>query len=322
MMNFIYYYMFLIVGLVPEVFGVRVTLESGRTGEIPVEVTQGEPKTLQCNYQATSGNGETQINWLYDHDSSTTSQQHIVFNAKVVEGKQDQYSFVNPASLQIKSATKDLAGFYSCAVTIVNDVPSLDSGTYNLTVNVPPSKPSCQFTSDYALTIGFNAEFRCYSSEGIPSPQYTWVKDGRDLPVNGQNVEIYKNTSYSYNKDTGTMMFSKVVPGDAGVYFCKSTNKVGEEMCTAVTITTKDQDVGMIVGIVFGVIFGLLLIGVLVWWTWRKGYCDGITNKDEMDDIEDDGSNDIMLDGNGPAVHKPPSEYNGSTGKQEASMMI
>ena len=37
-----------------------------------------------------------------------------------------------------------------------------------------------------------------------------------------------------------------------------------------------EEDIGAIVGIVFGCIFGALLLGVLVWWTWRKGYCDGM----------------------------------------------
>lgn len=31
---------------------------------------------------------------------------------------------------------------------------------------VPPSKPSCQFPSDHAITLGFSTEFRCYSAEG------------------------------------------------------------------------------------------------------------------------------------------------------------
>jgi len=43
-------------------------------------------------------------------------------------------------------------------------------------------------------------------------------------------------------------------------------------------VFVESQDVGAIIGIVFGVIFGVLLIGILVWWTWRKGYCDSELN--------------------------------------------
>ena len=43
-----------------------------------------------------------------------------------------------------------------------------------------------------------------------------------------------------------------------------------------VLLCLAEEDIGAIVGIVFGCVFGALLIGILIWWTWRKGYCSGM----------------------------------------------
>ena len=36
-----------------------------------------------------------------------------------------------------------------------------------------------------------------------------------------------------------------------------------------------EEDVCAIIGIVFGCFFSVILIAMLVWWTWKCGYCDG-----------------------------------------------
>ncbi|XP_002124612.3 junctional adhesion molecule 3B-like isoform X1 [Ciona intestinalis] len=292
--------------------GVRVTLLNGAASPLPIEVTLGNPITLACSFQPESGTAaDSRLEWLYSTNmvGTSTSGQNIVLDGIIQPNfNNGRFSIVNPSSLQISESIITDTGSYTCLVTLPHDTPSKGSGTYHLTVNVPPSPPQCQYTSDHALTIGFAAEFRCSSIEGVPTPTYTWFKNGRQLPLSAQDDITYKNASFSYSVTTGVLKFSKVTTGDAGTYYCSSSNKIATESCLPTVITTKNQDVGMIVGIVFGVLFGLILIGVLVWWTWRKGYCDGLSKEDDPDEIEDDGSNDIMLDTNGPTVHKPPSE--------------
>uniref|UniRef100_H2YAI4 Ig-like domain-containing protein n=1 Tax=Ciona savignyi TaxID=51511 RepID=H2YAI4_CIOSA len=305
--------------------GVTVTLLNGQPSPVVTQVTYQNPIILPCSFQAQTGStNDFRFEWIYNPiiGGGSNSGQNIVLDNKVLTDYTTRFSLVSPANLQINSAAKTDTGSYTCLVTLPHDSPSKGSGTYHLTVQVPPSTPQCTYTSDHALTIGFSAEFRCNSIEGVPAPTYSWYKNGRKLPLNGQDDINYKNTSYSYSETTGILKFSKVTVADAGAYYCAAANVLETKTCEPATmITTKNQDVGMIVGIVFGVIFGLLLIGVLVWWTWRKGYCDGFSKTDDADEIDDDGSNDVMLDTNGPIVNKPPSEA-GSTRKQNPSMII
>nr|CAB3257675.1 junctional adhesion molecule C-like [Phallusia mammillata] len=324
-------FLIVVVLAAQAVLSVRVTLEGGATVEVNKQVLEGTSPTLQCSFSLTQGGDQAsaapydpKVEWRYSPTADVASSQHIVYDGALVDQfANGQFAFEGPSSLTINTVNRDNKGFYICTVTVINDSPSQAGGVYNLTVLVPPSMPVCSYPSDQAITIGFSEEFYCQSNEGVPHPTYTWWKNGASLPeMNAQENPMWANTSFSYSSMSGTLTFSKVVPGDAGTYYCVSQNSVGEEQCQAFTIVTKTQDVGLIVGIVFAVIFGVLLIAVLVWWTWRKGYCDNVFGKSEPEEVEDDGSNDIMLDGNGPMVHKPASVTNGSTGKQEASMMI
>lgn len=296
-------------------------------GDGQISVQQGNSILLQCNYAATGGSmdsSQTNVEWVFRKDPASTAGDNIVSNGQVMLNFQDQFSFQAPASLRLNNADyKTNAGVYDCIVTNPTNSPSKDQKSITVTVTVPPSIPHCGFTSDLALTLGFRQTFTCNSMEGIPAPTYRWNKDGAFLPSTYTMSPVYANTSFSVDSNTGDITFAKVSKGDAGVYFCEARNTLGAQSCTAVKITIKEQDVGLIVGIVFMVIFIILLLLVLAWWTRKKGYCSDFYDKEEDFTLDDDGSNDVMLDGHGPIVTKAPSDISSINGKkQEASMMI
>ena len=296
-------------------------------GDGQVSVQQGNSVLLQCNYSPTGGSmvpAQTNVEWLFRKDASSTAGDNIVSNGAVMPSFTSQYVFVAPASLRLNNADyKTNAGVYDCIVTNPTNSPSKDQKSITLTVTVPPSVPHCGFTSDLALTLGFRQTFTCNSMEGIPAPTYVWYKDGRALPSAYTMNPLYANTSFSVDSVSGDITFAQVTKGDAGTYYCEASNSLGAQACPAVKITIKEQDVGMIVGIVFMVIFIILLLLVLAWWTRKKGYCSDFYDKEEDFTLDDDGSNDVMLDGHGPIVTKAPSDISSINGKkQEASMMI
>jgi len=46
---------------------------------------------------------------------------------------------------------------------------------------------------------------------GIPSPTYTWFKDGFPLPAVPSSDPKYQNTSYSYDHNTGVLVFAVII---------------------------------------------------------------------------------------------------------------
>lgn len=302
---------------------IQVTLVSPFTRNIE----QGTNQVLQCSYSATGGsidNSQTNVEWLFRKDAASTAGDNIVVNGQVQAAFASQFTFQAPSSLLLSNADYRInAGVYDCIVTNPSNSPSKDQKSYTVVVQIRPSTPMCGFTSDYALTLGFRQTFSCHSMEGIPAPTYTWFKNGRALPASYTQSPIYSNASFTVDSASGDLTFSQVTKGDAGEYYCQASNSLGEAACQPAKITIKEQDVGMIVGIVFGIIFLLLLLLVLAWWTRKKGYCSGFYDKDDDFTLDDDGSNDVMLDGHGPIVTKAPSDISSVTGKkQEASMMI
>lgn len=263
--------------LVQATFGVDVTLEGGQRELAVKKAEVGSSVTLGCSATPSQTSGEPSLEWTYDTVQSSAGT-HIFYQGKIVDGMSDRFSLQNPYSLVISKLQATDTGFYNCRVVIPGDVPSVDSGTYNFTVLVPPSEQiSCGFPSDLKITVGHTTEFHCREqvAQAVPAPTYIWYKNGIPLPTTSVGNPLYANSSFSYSQITGILKFSEVTVGDQGRYQCEAKNEVGTSKCNEAEITTKEQDIGAIVGIVFAVIFALLLIGVLVWWTWKKGYCDG-----------------------------------------------
>ncbi|XP_039247611.2 junctional adhesion molecule C-like isoform X1 [Styela clava] len=308
--------------LIQATFGVRVSLENGQTGTAIKTEVRGQSVLLKCSATASVQSGEPSLEWLYSTVPNSAGT-HIYYQNKIVDGLADRFTLENPYSIVIKDLVSADTGFYTCRVVIPGDNPSVGSGMYNFTVYVPPHPQiSCGFPSDLKITVGHQASFHCREqvAQAVPAPVYTWYKNGIPMPLAPGNDPRFSNSSFTYSSETGILTFSSVKAGDAGTYQCEAKNAVGSEKCNAAEITTKEQDIGAIVGIVFAVIFALLLIGVLVWWTWKKGYCDGWFDEKDHDeeDAPDDGANDIMLDGAGPLVTKEPSEWSNGTSNKNS----
>lgn len=61
-----------------------------------------------------------------------------------------------------------------------------------------------------------------------------------------------------------TLFLQKVVPGDAGTYYCVATNKVGNEQCMAVDIVTSKKIDCVFFKFICVFFFKLYLLGLLI----------------------------------------------------------
>jgi len=291
---------------------IKVTLENGVTGPLEKDLKFGHPFLLAC--AVSENQSPYEVSWTYSKDVSGTSSSYLIKDGSSVNNR---FTFIAPASLQFLNTSKTDSGKYKCSAS---DTKSLAEGEYIITIVYPPSKPLCAYPSDLMLTRGFQQEIKCASAEGVPSPIYTWYKNGIPLPTDSSEDNRFANTSFSYDKSIGTLRLLEVNDADAGQYYCNSSNSQGWSSCRTVNLTIKNQNVGQIVGIVFGVLIGILIICVIIWWLYRRGFCTGDDDTDNDIYNMDQEGNDVMLDGDGPHITKAPSDI-GSV-RPESSLMI
>nr|DBA16608.1 TPA: hypothetical protein GDO54_003986 [Pyxicephalus adspersus] len=187
------------------------------------------------------------------------------------------------------------AGRYTCTVNVKNDDISSSSniGVVNVTILVPPSKPTCRMNgSPY---IGANVTLSCWSSLGQPTPYYSWIKKA------STNVVFFPPAHDSLK---GTLTLTNLTSEHSGTYMCTSKNGAGAAECTIAMDVTSASRVAIIVGAVVGSIVGLcclaILITVLIYLYRRQ-------KKEAQDEME----NDIKEDAAAPKT-LPWAKANGS----------
>ncbi|KAM6217241.1 junctional adhesion molecule A [Rhynchocyon petersi] len=228
-----------------------------------VRAPENSPATLQCSY---SGFSSPRVEWKFVQGDTTSL---VCYNNKITASYEGRVLF-SPNGITFHSVTRKDNGKYTCMV-------SQDGGnnygevTVELIVLVPPSKPKVNIPS--SATIGSRVVLTCSEQDGSPPSQYSWFRDGVQIPKEPKSSRAFSNSSYTLNQDTGELIFDPVSAFDTGAYSCQAENGYGSPMKSdAVRMEAAELNVG---GIVAAVLVTLILLGVLIfgiWFAYSRGY--------------------------------------------------
>ncbi|XP_044582352.1 protogenin-like isoform X2 [Cotesia glomerata] len=170
-------------------------------------LVKGSNLSLVC---AVSGNPLLFLKWsLVPHrsDGANSAQSRILFN-----------STTGISVLELKNVSIFHAGTYLCSLeNAASGVMEIQNITVDVTV--PPTfikKPSNQNCPN-----GKTARFEC-QAEGVPTPKIYWLKDAKNITING------RKTIYIKENNKVELAISATVPSDSGDYQCVAVNSAGE----------------------------------------------------------------------------------------------
>lgn len=230
-----------------------------------VRVKENEGTDLTCSYSADFGSNP-RVEWKFK--DLKDSQTYVVFDGKPTTPYSSRVTMYG-SNLRFSKVTRKDSGVYDCEVSGSNS--QFGEVRVRLTVLVPPSVPVCRVPT--SVTTGKTALLSCHDSDGSPPPQYKWYKDGVLLPPEPSKISGFKNATYKLNTINGNLEFPVTTKGDMGLYSCEAFNDAGPpKRCKALKMDVRDLNTG---GIVAGVIVALLLVGLLglgIWYAYRKGY--------------------------------------------------
>ncbi|XP_004443714.1 PREDICTED: junctional adhesion molecule A [Ceratotherium simum simum] len=233
------------------------------TSEPEVKIAENKSAKLPCSY---SGFSSPRVEWKFAQGDTTSL---VCYNNKITGSYEDRVTF-SPSGISFQSVTRKDTGTYTC---MVSDEGGNTYGevSIQLTVLVPPSKPTVSIPS--SATIGNRAVLTCSESDGSPPSEYTWYRDGVQMPTEPKNNRAFINSSYTLNQKTGELVFDPVSASDTGEYSCQAQNGYGTPMRSdAVRMDAVELNVG---GIVAAVLVTLILLGFLIfgiWFAYSRGY--------------------------------------------------
>ncbi|XP_075046502.1 endothelial cell-selective adhesion molecule [Mixophyes fleayi] len=255
-----------------------------------VTAVQGQGITLLVWYSSSSED-KPYITWYIQRAQTEQVQilKYIDGEIDVASDFKDRLSFAHqmPAkdiSIIINRTQATDSGQYRCYVNVRNDnsVGSGNIGVINVSIQVPPSKPTCQIHGN--SYIGANVTLSCKSSSGDPVPNYSWIKKA------SVNVVYFPPALDSVK---GTLTLTNLTSDNTGTYVCTSKNIAGVAECNITMEVTSSSRTAIIVGAVVGTIVGLcclaLLCAVLVY-LYRR----------EIKESQDEVENDIKEDAPAP----------------------
>ncbi|XP_010176901.1 PREDICTED: hemicentin-2, partial [Mesitornis unicolor] len=115
--------------------------------------------------------------------------------------------------LRIFQAQVSDAGLYTC---IASSRAGVADRSFVLQIRVPPVLESPESSEEQMVAEGSNVTFTCEAT-GSPTPEVTWLKDGKPLARQGNWVP-----------GSPRLNLVAVGPDNAGVYSCLAANEVGE----------------------------------------------------------------------------------------------
>ncbi|XP_007890214.1 junctional adhesion molecule A [Callorhinchus milii] len=235
------------------------------TANSVVRSQPGKSLELSCTY--TADFDSPRIEWKRsDLQGSTTL---IYYEKQVTEKFRERFE-VYDKGMRITNAEPSDSGDYMCEVTAATG-NGFNSVTIKVIIEVPPKVP--QISVPTSVTNGGSAELSCTETHGYPKSKYKWFRNGIPIPVKSAGNSLFHNSSYILNIETGVLLFNPVTKSDVGEYYCEASNGVGPAMRSqAKKMDVYETNVG---GIVAGVIIALLiiaLIGIGIWFAYRKGY--------------------------------------------------
>ncbi|XP_056397863.1 myb/SANT-like DNA-binding domain-containing protein 2 isoform X2 [Hyla sarda] len=249
-----------------------------------VTAIEGQSITLPVWYSSSSDE-KPYITWYIERAQEEQILKYMDGEVDVVEGFRGRLDFVYkmPAkniSIVINKTLATDTGKYRCYVNVLKDQPvgSSNIGKINVSILVPPSKPTCELHGD--PYIGANVTLTCKSSSGHPVPTYSWIKKA------AVNV-IYFPPVHDAVK--GTLTLTNLSSENTGMYVCTSRNTAGVSECNITMEVKAVSRAAIIIGAVLGSIAGLCLLVILILgliYLYRRGM--KTTQEETENDIKED----------------------------------
>ncbi|XP_075994279.1 brother of CDO isoform X2 [Genypterus blacodes] len=169
-----------------------------------IEVDEGNTAVIECHVP----------------ESQPKAQVRYSVKQEWLETSKENYLIMPSGNLQIANATQKDEGSYKCAAyNPVTQEVKTSTSTDRLRIRrstseaariiYPPASRSIMVTKGQRLVL------ECVAS-GIPAPQVTWAKDGRDL-------RSHNNTRFLLSN----LLIDGVDEGDSGTYVCRADNGIG-----------------------------------------------------------------------------------------------
>ncbi|XP_027733387.1 V-set and immunoglobulin domain-containing protein 2 isoform X4 [Vombatus ursinus] len=279
----------------------------------PLSKPAGEAAELTCSYYTSVGENFA-LKWSFVQPGNPISSAETIlyFTNKelYLTGPQAKRATLlqNPptggvATLRLTDIRSSDTGTYLCQVNNPPDFYNNGLGLVNLTVLVPPTKPTCGQSGQ--ISVGGGAALTCSSSGGAPRPVYTWVRLGSaPTPAPGSMVQ---------DEVSGRLILTNLSLTSSGVYRCVAANQLGSAFCE-LTLAVTDPSKGRVAGTVIGVLLGLLflVVGVFCLLKFQK---QRIKKPREIY-----GGNDLREDAKAPGVYDSlPRRGNTDVGLLERS---
>ncbi|XP_058400899.1 V-set and immunoglobulin domain-containing protein 2 isoform X3 [Diceros bicornis minor] len=164
----------------------------------PLSAPVGQTAELTCSYSTSVGDNFA-LEWSFVQPGKPISVSHPILyftngHLYPTGSKAERASLLQDpptagvATLKLTDVHPSDTGTYLCLVNNPPDFYTNGLGLINLTVLVPPSRPSCSQSGQ--TSVGGSAALRCSSSEGAPRPVYNWVHLGSSpTPSPGSMVQ-------------------------------------------------------------------------------------------------------------------------------------
>ncbi|XP_051783118.1 immunoglobulin superfamily member 11 [Erpetoichthys calabaricus] len=257
-----------------------------------VQVARGQTAILPCTFTTSAALNNLNIIWMVTPLSNANQPEQVILyqGGQVFSGAAQFNSRVGfvvtmpstSASVFLNNTQLSDTGTYQCLVNNLPDRGGRNIGVIGLTVQVPPSIPTCRIQG--TLDIGNDIMLTCNSDEGIPTPTYAWEKLDAvpKLPATATQDQML-----------GTVTLRNISIASSGLYQCTASNAIGKSTCllNLQVASPQQQSVGIIAGTVatgvLAVIICVLLVVVVVfYWKNRNKYEeDEIPNEIREDDL-------------------------------------
>ncbi|XP_076833537.1 V-set and immunoglobulin domain-containing protein 2-like [Brachyhypopomus gauderio] len=221
----------------------------------------GYPAELPCSYTTLISPGFT-LEWRYAAPGTPAvhAERVLYYNGRLYWADSWEQRMVlvqNPpvygvASVKILNVQPSDSGLYICDVTNPNNWAGSGQGLINLTVLVAPSVPECQLTG--STYVGDDVTLTCRSSEGFPTPIYSWSREMSEPLPSSSVVE---------DRHTGALILTNLSAAFAGTYICHASNALGVEACSVAVKVAHGGDAALVGGVLMGVFLLLLLVGAV-----------------------------------------------------------
>ncbi|XP_067145351.1 LOW QUALITY PROTEIN: obscurin-like [Centruroides vittatus] len=177
-------------------------------------VMTNEPVRFEVEVE---GKPTPEVKWYKDGQQLSESDR-----IKMLQEKEEIFA------MMIDKVKPEDSGNYSCVLT--NESGS-QAGYSNLVVNAPPSftKEMKNVECSEEETVSFSLKV-----SGNPKPTLKWLKDGKELNVDGRHVKVTEEDN------TYTLTIDKVKKEDVGKYACEIANAHGKAT-TCGNLSTKGK---------------------------------------------------------------------------------